>query len=110
MFLVCTMISRLRIVGNREKVSNRCAQRRSDLKQFSSRDTIEATFIFLNLRNGQADHFAELPPGQAQPNATFSNPRSHMAVDRIGGRPSLPSRHALHPGGANSATSHVLSR
>jgi len=61
------------------------------------------------LRNGQADYFAELPPGQAQRNATFSNPRSHMAVDRIGGRPSRPSRHALHPGGANSATSHVLS-
>jgi len=48
-----------------KKVSNRCAQRTSDLKQFSSRHAVKAAFIFVNLRVGQADHFAELPPGQA---------------------------------------------
>jgi len=63
------------------KVSDRRAQRASDFEQSPGRDAVDTALIFVRLLVGYADHFGKLLLGQAQHDAPFPYPASHMIVD-----------------------------
>src|SRR5690242_11713685 len=78
------------------KISNRSAQRARNLEQPSSRDAIDAALVFVGLLISHPDHLGELLLGQAQHDAAFADPASHMVVDRGGRPPSLRFGHGFH--------------
>ena len=79
------------------KISDRRAQGPSDFEQPSGGYTIDTALILMSLLIGHADHFGELLLGQAQHDAPFAYPASHMIVDCSGRTPSLRLSHAPHP-------------
>ena len=63
------------------EIRDRRAQGASNFEQSSGGYTIYTTLIFMSLLVGYTDHFGKLLLGQAQHDAPFAYPASHMIVD-----------------------------
>ena len=64
-----------------KEICDRYIQHACDLVQTTSRDAVDATFVFMGLLVRDADHVGHLLLAQPQHDAAFTDTRAYMPVD-----------------------------